>query len=198
MNDTFLIDVVEWLASDATDPLESVTNAEITISIGQNHVTEVEDFQSKTVRKTIRASAGLVAMWILNNWWRILCEPDSDTTLDKDLNWKMSHVMPAIGGGYVWPDLVFKGSDGSQIYAECKRSSYRDDDTYSPIRYLNGFSTSISVETFEKSVSSSWNAYSIDWLRVVFARLICTICGTTFNMSESMRRPVNIEDWRHS
>jgi hypothetical protein len=154
VNDTFLIDVVEWLASDASDPLESVTNAEIAISIGQNRVTEVEDFQSKTVRKTIRASAGLVAMWILNNWWRILCEPDSDTALDKDLNWRMSHVMPAIGGGYVWPDLIFKGSDGSHIYAECKRSSYRDVDTYSPIRYLNEFSTSIPVETFEKSVSS--------------------------------------------
>lgn len=183
MNDSLIISVEEWLASDASDSLERDTNAEIEITIGRNRVTEVEDIQSKTVRKTIRASAGLVAIWLLDNWWRLLCEPDSAKTPDQDLNWGMAHAWPAIGGGYVWPNLVFSGSDGSQIFVECKRSFITDVDAYSPIRYLNSFSASVSVKTFEESVTA--------FVELVLNRL--TSCGNRKNDLQEMWNDVQHE-----
>jgi hypothetical protein len=64
----------------------------------------------------------------------------------------MSHDMPAIGGGFVWPDLAFQGSDGSQILAVCKSHIISED--LSPIRYLNNFSAVIDTSLFENSVSA--------------------------------------------
>jgi hypothetical protein len=148
------ISIVEWLAGDTGSPFEKATNAELSIVIGNHKVTEVEDFESKTVRGTIRASAGLAAMWLVANWWRLRWEAEPSISTRKDLSWAMSHHMPAIGGGFVWPDFAFQGSDGSQILAVCKRHNVSVLEELSPIRYLNEFSTVIGASTFEKSVTA--------------------------------------------
>jgi len=71
--------------------------------------------------------------------------------------------MAAIGSGYVWPDLVFRGSDGSQISVICKRYLSADMESFSPIRFLNGFHTTISVADFENGARS--------FVQTVLARL---------------------------
>ena len=65
MSEPLNISVVEWLAGDTGSPFEKATNAELSIAIGNHQVTEVEDFESKTVRQTIRVSAGLAAVWFV-------------------------------------------------------------------------------------------------------------------------------------
>ena len=66
----------------------------------------------------------------------------------------MSHRMPAIGGGFVWPELAFQGSDGSQISAICKRQNISISEQLSPIRYLNSFSAVLDASAFEEGVNS--------------------------------------------
>jgi hypothetical protein len=72
----------------------------------------------------------------------------------EDLSWSMSHHTSAIGGGFVWPDLAFRGSDGQQIFAECKRHPIAAPENLSPIRYLNSFSAVIDASAFENSVTA--------------------------------------------
>jgi len=148
------ISVAEWLASDTGSPFERATNAELSIVIGNHQVTEVEDFESKTVRRTIRASAGLAAIWFVANWWRLRWEAEPSISTREDLSWAMSHHTPAIGGGFVWPDLAFRGSDGQQVFAVCKRYQVAASEQLSPIRYLNSFSAVIDASVFEKSVTA--------------------------------------------
>jgi hypothetical protein len=149
--------VDEWLAGETGGPVEKETNAELSITIGSHLVTEVEDFESKTVRQTIRVSAGLVAVWFIANWWRLRWEAEPSIRTREDISWAMSHHMPAVGGGFVWPDLAFRGSDGKQISVVCKRHAVPfagGSAPMSPIRYLNGFTTGIDAAAFEKTVTA--------------------------------------------
>lgn len=157
------ISVAEWLAGDTGSAAEQATNAELSIRIGNHEVTEVEDFESKTVRRTVRVSAFLAANWLVANWWRLRWEPEPSLSSREDFNWAMSHSMSAIGSGFAWPDLVLRGSDGSHIHAICSRNSASDSGVLTPIRYLNSFSTSVDVDSFE--------AASYDFVETVIARL---------------------------
>jgi len=154
VSEPFNISVVEWLAGDTGSPFERATNAELSIVIGNHPVTETEDFESKTVRRTIRVSAGLAAIWLVANWWRLRWEAEPSISTREDLSWAMSHHTPAIGGGFVWPDLAFRGSDGQQISAVCKQHHTAISEELSPIRYLNSFSAVIDASAFEKSVTA--------------------------------------------
>jgi hypothetical protein len=150
MSDTFSISVQEWLGPGSGDSIQQATNAEICISVRENCATQVEDFLSKTVRSTIRVPAEPMAKWILANWWRLKCEAEpvfATATLD----WAMSHSIAAIGNGYIWPDIVFRGSDGSHISVECKRHISAETEKFSPIRFLNSFRSTISISDFENS-----------------------------------------------
>jgi hypothetical protein len=154
MSDSLNISVVEWLASESGDPVEKYTSADLSIVVGTHRVTEVEDYESKTVRKAIRVSAGLAAMWFASNWWRLRWEAEPTRTIREDLNWAMSHQIAAIGGGYTWPDLVFKGSDGELVSVICKGQSTADAEVMSSIRYLNSFSTQVDASSLESSIGA--------------------------------------------
>ena len=151
MTDTFSISIDEWLGPGGGSAVEQATNAGISIHVGRISVTQVEDLVSKTVRSNIRVSAEPIAKWFLANWWRLKCETEPVVN-DLTHSWAMSHSLAAIGEGYVWPDLVFRGSDGNQIALECKRHLSADADNLASIRFLNSFKASISVSDFESSV----------------------------------------------
>jgi hypothetical protein len=167
MSDSLNISVVEWLASETGDPVEKNTNAELSIIVGTHNATEVEDFESQTVRKTIRVSAGLVAMWFASNWWRLRWEAEPATPIREGLNWAMSHQIAAIGGGYAWPDLILKGSDGKLVSVICKGQSAANAEALYPIRYLNSFSTQVDASSLESGIR--------DFVEKVIARL--NSCG---------------------
>jgi hypothetical protein len=54
-------------------------------------------------------SAYALAEWLLNNWWRLVREPERNS-----LSWEMSHRLGAIRQGFLWPNLTFS-SDGSAM-----------------------------------------------------------------------------------
>ena len=153
MSDTFSISVEEWLGPGSGSSVEQATTAEISINVRDYCATQVEDFVSKTVRSTIRVSAEPFAKWLLANWWRLKCETEP-VFANVSHDWAMSHSMSAIGNGYIWPDLVFRGSDGLQMSVNCKRHISSVSDKFSPVRFLNSFQTTISISDFETSVRS--------------------------------------------
>ena len=90
MTDAFSIDF-QWLDRNTADEAERLTFAEIKITVGGVVITEVEDVNAKTIRPGVRLSAYAMAIWLLDNWWRLLREPERATH-----SWEMSHCL----GGY--------------------------------------------------------------------------------------------------
>lgn len=133
----------QWLTRDFGDPVARATLAEIEMSVAELKATEVEDIWAKTVRPGVRVSAYALANWFVSNWWRLLWEPERDTS-----SWKMSHKVGAAGEGYLWPDLAFI-SDGESVLVRA-RPSVRVPEQ--PVRYLNGFDVFVPVCDFESGM----------------------------------------------
>jgi hypothetical protein len=155
MNNEFKIEINNWLPSGAGEPEVRETTAEISIRVGSNYATEVEDRPARSVRKSVRASAYLLATWFASNWWRLRWEPEKKSlaTRSQGLDWDLSHELGASGGGYVWPPLTLS-SDGYHMLVQCDGREKESDETLSPIRYLNSFATLIDVSSFENGVSN--------------------------------------------
>jgi hypothetical protein len=107
----------------------------------------LEDFTSKSVRKSARVSAYNLAVWFVSNWWRLRWEPKRGAGA---YHWDISHKIGAAGGGYLWPDVSFN-SDGSTITIQSESALFPF--TGQDIRYINNFSTIITAEEFESKIS---------------------------------------------
>ncbi|MGH6918345.1 MAG: hypothetical protein ACREJ0_11665 [Geminicoccaceae bacterium] len=130
----------EWLDAADDDPIERSTFAEICVSTDGQSVTELEDLIARTTRTGVRGSAYRLAYWIAENWWRLRWEPEANFT-----EWRLSHVMAAVGGGYAWPDIRF-ASDGLHVLVEARRTSGKQG---APVRYLGGPPVQVTAEAFE-------------------------------------------------
>jgi len=142
MNRPFAIDF-EWLDRPSVEGVERYTFASLTVSIADQILTEVEDLNSRTVRASMRGSAYDLAVWLLQNWWRLVAEPERNT-----LDWKMSHCMGTIGQGFLWPDACFL-SDGLALTVQAHptpRSSKQ------MVRYLNEIHAQFPVDAFTNEV----------------------------------------------
>ena len=140
----FSIDLHQWLTRECGDPLARFSLAELSITAGGWKATEIEDMVSRTVRPWVRVSAFALAQWFVSNWWRLVWEPERNTT-----SWKMSHKVGAAGEGYLWPDLTFS-SDGEAVLVSSRPSFLKS----GPVRYLNSFDKFIPVDLFESGMQS--------------------------------------------
>ena len=52
-----------------------------------------------------------MALWFLDNWWRLCFEPTPD---EPTTDWRRSHMLSAAGYGYSWPTIGFQ-SDSQNI-----------------------------------------------------------------------------------
>jgi hypothetical protein len=142
MDRPFAIDF-EWLDRPSAEGVERYTFASLIVSVADQILTELEDLNSRTVRASMRGSAYDLAVWLLQNWWRLVAEPERNT-----LDWKISHCMGAIGQGFLWPDACFL-SDGSELTVQAHptpRSSKQ------MVRYLNEIHAQIPVDAFTNEV----------------------------------------------
>lgn len=155
MSNEFKIEINNWLPSGVGEPEIRETTAEISIRVGSYYATEVEDRPARSVRKSVRASAYLLASWFASNWWRLRWEPEKKSlgASSQVLDWDLSHELGASGGGYVWPPLT-SSSDGYHMLVRCEGREKESDESLSPIRYLNSFTTLIDVSSFESGVST--------------------------------------------
>jgi hypothetical protein len=135
----------EWLTPFDSGSLEGLTFSDMKIFVGERPATELEDFGARTIRKGMYVSAYPLALFLATNWWRLRWEPKP---LHKDAEWRMCHCLPAIGEGYVWPDMTF-ASDGDGVLVTVCRS---DQSRTSPVRYIADFSTWVPAASFENGV----------------------------------------------
>lgn len=145
MTDQFEI-LWEWLPPFDCESAEGYTFADMKILVGGRVATELEDFQSQTLRKGMYVSAYPLAFFLATNWWRLRWEPVNPKD---DPEWRMRHNFAAIGDGYVWPDLSFAG-DGEFILVNARSAGCSKT---SPIRYLADFAVWVRADVFERAIS---------------------------------------------
>jgi len=142
MDRPFAIDF-EWLDRPTAEGVERFAFASLTVSVADQILTELEDMNSRTVRSSMRGSAYDLAVWLLQNWWRLVVEPERNT-----LDWKMSHCIGSIGRGFLWPDACFV-SDGSELTLQAHPTSRSSKQM---VRYLNDIHAQFPVDAFANEV----------------------------------------------
>lgn len=135
----------EWLAPFEPESLEAVTFADMKICLGEKAVTELEDDRSRTLRRGMYVSVYPLALFLAANWWRLRWEPKP---LQEDPAWRMRHCLPAIGEGYVWPDLTF-ASDGEGILVTARST---EKSRTASVRYIADSAGWVPAVFFERAV----------------------------------------------
>jgi len=144
---------LKWLPPFQGTPEIERTSATIQIHFGGENATRSIDVWSASVQDGVRVSAYPLAMWLASSWWRIRWEPlPSRLRLmadeAADINWRMSHDLPAAGYGFIWPQLRF-ASDGESIRVISRQSPALSDE---PVRYLSDFDISVPARDFETAI----------------------------------------------
>lgn len=134
-----------WLARDCGDAIERVTLGQLEISAADRCLTQALDQEAGAVRRFANLSAYDLALWLAANWWRLRWEPERNGT-----DWAMSHKLGAIGGGYVWPNIMLV-SDGEQVMAQTRPTAGAQ---WEPIRYLENWDARIGADEFETGVDA--------------------------------------------
>ena len=142
MNEDFYI-ISEWLEGSDRDPVENAAFAQIVVVAAQQITTEVEDLFARTIRPGLRASAYDLAVWLAENWWRLRWEPEANSD-----DWRLSHVLAAVGGGFAWPDICF-ASDGVHVMVGARKTHGGEN---VPVRYIRDIDVQISAAAFEEGV----------------------------------------------
>ena len=125
----FAID--DWSGVGQGTPEEVATRALFRVLIDGVCVTRHDNRWSQSVSDRVHVSLYPLAMWMAANWWRLGFEPsgpDSSSSYD----WRASHELPAIGGGYLWPALRFE-PDGEVVIVS---STPTPESAAQPVRYL--------------------------------------------------------------
>lgn len=142
--------------SDITgDDMYGATMSRLLISAGDVSITENSNIWSKSIEQTILVSSAPLAMWFLQNWWRLLYEPfQAYSKGNPGHNWRMAHELGAANHGYVWPRMAFF-SDLNSIYI----ASVPTNEKAQSVRYLNRINgvISITLTEFEHSVKAFLN-----------------------------------------
>jgi hypothetical protein len=150
----FEISIDQWLARLQGDAIERATLAQIELKKSGLSLTLLEDRLARTNRTFANLSAYDLAIWLAGNWWRLRWEPERP-----GVEWRMTHSLAAIGGGYVWP-AVTMASDGEQIRVQVRPTR---GEKWEPIRYLESWDLSVPGADFETALDS--------FVEVVLARL---------------------------
>lgn len=154
----FSIAVIKWLAdSEGPDEIQQ-TSAEIRIEVGGHIATRIDDMWSRSVQTEIRVNAYPLALWIAASWWRLRAEPRRSRAA-QDLPWRMSHELPAAGGGFLWPPITFE-ADGDAIILHCRRSLPPKAES---AQFLSEFHEKVALRAFENEME--------EFVRLVLARL---------------------------
>lgn len=124
--------VEDWIQGFDADPRRSETTAEFVLLIGDVPVTRLFDSWSRTVTDRARLPLFSMAEWFAANWWRLHAEAPYEGG-QPPTSWRLSHDLPAIGGGLVWPRVRFASDDSAiQVSARALRNA-----PWEPVRHLN-------------------------------------------------------------
>lgn len=168
----------EWAAAPHVKaPEHRATWARIELSVGAEHVTLVEDFDSASSRRSIYCPMYPLAEWIAYNWWLLQANsrpaisieslrhlPSSLRSVERDRSRR--HCMRSIGDGFLWPNLYIipEGSetlvrwsaDGSQPASRKIRylsQGYQFVDSVRLVRVLAGVVESVIARLADQGIS---------------------------------------------
>ncbi len=147
---------LNWLPPFQGTPEIGRTSASVQIRFGAENATRFEDVWSQSVQEGVRVSAYPLAVWLASSWWRLRWEPPparihlTQDEVPADINWRMSHELPAAGYGFIWPQLEF-ASDGESIRVICRRSSAL---SHEPVHYLSEFEVAVPAQEFEREIDN--------------------------------------------
>jgi hypothetical protein len=143
MNNELNFDV-EWI-----DGKQDVMAARIRIDVaGNNACLVINGLISSKVEQSAPLSAGPLALWLANYWWRLRWE--GEPTAGRNSFWKEAHEMTSAGEGFLWPRLTFI-SNGDTIRVECIQTEPHSKDR---LFYRSAFQTTISAAGFETGVDN--------------------------------------------
>ncbi|WP_153018706.1 ImmA/IrrE family metallo-endopeptidase [Marichromatium gracile] len=138
-----------WLDIGSGAPELANTTAQLEIYVGDLNLTRNENIFSKTIQDYVIVSSYPLALWMLQNWWRLLYEP-LPMQNNPDVSWRVAHELGAANHGFVWPKILF-ASDNKNVQvwstpseANCQQS----------VKYINGTNnhTSIPIPDFRQAL----------------------------------------------
>lgn len=138
----------EWSTPSGEPPEVAQTCGFVELKVGEEWATRCDNEFSGSVSNRALLSAYPLALWLASSWWRLRWEA-AQQRVEPSLDWKMSHALPAAGGGFVWPALAIE-SDGESIEMTMHPSGHAP---YEPLKYLGQFRAWVRANEFEVAVS---------------------------------------------
>lgn len=136
----------EWLAYPELPAEEAATFAALIIRCNGKPATRLFDVQAQTIRDGLFAAAYPLALFLAENWWRLLWEPAPEQTPAQP-QWRLAHSIAAAGSGYIWPNITLYG-DGERVFAQVGPHQ----STSSSVKFVSEFLHSFSIPEFEAAV----------------------------------------------
>ncbi len=109
-------------------------------------LTEGFDYYINGLRPGPLVSGYHAAEWFAWNWWRLMHEPYRSASPQ----WGLAHRLPAIGAGYVWPNIEIR-SDGQRAVLLSRPSTRAD---AKPFRFLGASPWLGAVTALEAAVDA--------------------------------------------
>lgn len=130
---------------------ETATVVLLSLNIDGHSITRMLDSDHR-LNEGPRGSAYRFAEWLIWNWWRIRWEPQHNSS--KDIGWSQAHETASIGGGWLWPRVVFE-SDGNTIAIHSEHSDYSQTE---PVSYIGDEERFVPAVEFESAVDEFLSA----------------------------------------
>ncbi len=107
---------VRYFALSANFPPSSEDVAEITLRLGEQVLSRLADTEKQSLRDYFRASATTLALWFVDNWWRLRWETLSDSRF-ASTDWRLRHELNSAAGGALWPPVMIYSSSDRIVFA---------------------------------------------------------------------------------
>ena len=153
--------IEDWVRAEDVDPRRAFTAAEFIFLVDGVPATRLLDSWSRTVTDRARLPLYPMAEWFASNWWRLHYEPPYEGDAHPPTRWRLSHDLPAIGAGFIWPRLRFASDDRSmQISARALKNA-----SWEPVQHLNDVQPPRSIDL------NSFDVVIEEFISVVLRRL---------------------------
>ena len=143
-----------------TFEIKTKSGGGIRIQFGQEALTRLVRPSQAPEDEYLDAPPQELALWLVQNWWRLRHEPvpAEDLGIDRlPAEWRVAHDFRSIDGGYRWPTAIIWGGDDF-VYATAEPDPIG---ITAPVQYLTSVhGISVSAAEFESGVDRFLNTFT--------------------------------------